>query len=345
MDVLVLGGGLSPEREVSLCSATMICNALIRLGHRAILVDAYFGLESFDGDAEALFAAAKPLPPYKISPVAPDLDEVRRSRAAGYNDELGLNVIELGKSCDLVYMGLHGAAGEDGSIQAVFDNHGIRYTGSGADACALAMDKWQTKAVFKSHGILTPEGCIIEKNSQYNINTLPVPCVVKPTNGGSSIGTSIVFKRSELAKAISEALCYGDSALVEEYISGRELACGVLGDINLPLIEIIPDEDFYNYENKYSGHTTEVTPAKVDAVTTHNIQLAARKVFDALKLEVYSRMDFILTPDGRAYCLEANTLPGMTPASLLPQEAAAAGIAYDEVCQSILDLSLKKYGK
>lgn len=344
MNILVLGGGLSMEREVSLCSSTMVCNALIDSGHRAIMIDAYFGLPDFDGDFEALFAGAKKLPPYCVSPITPDLDLIKAQRQGGDTDALGLNVLKIGKWADMVYMGLHGAAGENGDIQSKFDSLGIRYTGSGASGCRLAMDKWQTKSILNDNGILSPKGCILTRGTDYVLDALPLPCVVKPCSGGSSIGTTIVHKREQLQTAIADALSFDQTALVEQYIKGREIAAGILGNIALPLIEILPKTDFYNYKNKYlAGLTKEITPAPVDERTTQSIQQAAKKVFELLGLEVYGRLDFILGEDGRVYCLEANTLPGMTPTSLLPQEAQAAGLSYPKLCCSILNLSMEKY--
>lgn len=344
MNILVLGGGLSPEREVSLCSSTMVCNALIDNGHKAVLCDIFFGIPEFDGDYDKLFSGAHKLTPYTVGSNEPDLNLIKAQRTVGYNELIGLNVPQVAAKADIVYMGLHGSSGEDGKIQALFDSLGIRYTGSGAEGCKKAMDKWVTKAIFDECGILTPRGCIVERGEDVDIDALPIPCVVKPCSGGSSIGTTIVLDRSEIYHALELAFLQEDRALVEAYIKGREISAGVLGNEALPLIEIIPKVGFYDYKNKYmAGLTDEVTPAPVDRKVTEMIQQAALKGAKALGLEVYSRMDFILTSDGKAYCLEANTLPGMTATSLLPQEAQANGIDYKTLCQRILTISMEKY--
>ena len=342
MKIVVLAGGLSPEREVSFSSGTMATNALLSLGHRAILVDLFFGLPDWDGTTD-LFAEAKPLLPYRVSETEPDLDALRLSRKAGFNDYIGLNVPELCAQADVVYMALHGDCGENGRLQAFFDARGIRYTGSGAEGCRNAMDKWISKQMFEAAGILTPRGRLLSAGEPFDPDTLPVPCVVKPCNGGSSIGVSVVTDRRELYDALRLAFSMENTILVEEYIKGRELSCGILGNTPLPPIEIIPLHGFYDYKNKYqAGAAREVTPAEIDEETTARIQRIALDVFRVLGLSVYGRIDFLLTERGEAYCLEANTLPGMTPTSLLPQEAAVVGYSYERLCDTIIALSLKK---
>lgn len=342
MKIVVLAGGLSPERDVSFSSGTMAANALLSLGHQAILVDLFFGLPEWDGHTD-LFADAKPLPPFRVSEAEPDLDMLRRSRKVGYNDYIGLNVPELCAQADVVYMALHGDCGENGELQAFFDARGIRYTGSGAEGCRNAMDKWISKQMFEAAGILTPRGKLLKAGDPFDPDTLPVPCVVKPCNGGSSIGVSVVFERSELYHALKLAFSMENTILVEEYIKGRELSCGILGNTALPPIEIIPLHGFYDYKNKYqAGASKEVTPAEIDADATARIQKIASDVFRLLGLSVYGRVDFLLTEQGEAYCLEANTLPGMTPTSLLPQEAAVVGYSYEQLCDTIITLSLRK---
>lgn len=342
MKIVVLAGGLSPERDVSFSSGTMAANALLSLGHQAILVDPFFGLPEWDGKTD-LFAQAKPLSPFRVSESEPDLDALRRSRKAGMNDYIGLNVPELCKQADIVYMALHGDCGENGTLQAFFDARGIRYTGSGVNGCRNAMDKWISKQLFERAGILTPRGRLLKAGDPFDPDSLPVPCVVKPCNGGSSIGVSIVHDRCELFDALKLAFSMESTILVEEYIKGRELSCGILGCTALPPIEIIPLHGFYDYKNKYqAGAAREVTPAEIDPEATERIQKIALDVFRLLGLSVYGRIDFLLTEQGEAYCLEANTLPGMTPTSLLPQEAAVVGYSYEQLCDTIIALSLEK---
>lgn len=342
MNIVVLAGGLSPERNVSLSSGTSALNALISSGHRAILVDLFFGRPDWDPATDP-FAEAKALPPYRVPKAAPDLNAIAKTRVGGYNAFVGDKVLELCKLADVVYMALHGDCGENGAIQALFDEHGIRYTGTGAKGCAQAMDKWLTKQIFRKHGIPTPDGVLLHRDAPIPHETLPMPCVVKPCCGGSSIGVSIVKDPADLDRALALAFSVEPTVLVENYIQGRELSCGILGDQKLPLIEIIPYEGFYDYQNKYQANgAREITPAEVPAPLTEKIQSIAYRGFLALELSVYARLDFLLTASGEVYCLEANTLPGMTPTSLLPQEAQAAGIPYAELCDRIIRLSLEK---
>ena len=342
MKIVVLAGGLSPERDVSFSSGTMAANALLSLGHQAILIDLFFGLPDWDGKTD-LFQSAKPLPPFRVSESEPDLDALRLSRPEGYNEYIGLNVPELCEQADIVYMALHGDCGENGRLQAFFDERGIRYTGSGAAGCRNAMDKWISKQMFDAAGVTTPRGTLLRSGDPFDPDTLPIPCVVKPCNGGSSIGVSVVTDRRDLYDALKLAFSMEHTILVEEYIKGRELSCGILGGIALPPIEIIPLHGFYDYKNKYqAGASREVTPAEIGQEATEKIQRIAKQVFTLLGLSVYGRIDFLLTENGDAYCLEANTLPGMTPTSLLPQEAAVKGYSYERLCDTIISLSLQK---
>jgi D-alanine-D-alanine ligase len=344
MKIVVLAGGLSPERIVSLSSGTMACNAFLKAGHQAILLDLFFGMPELSMDIEQLFAEAMLLPPAPISETEPDLAAIAASRPQGWSDRIGLNVIEICQKADIVYMALHGADGENGSVQKVFDEHGIRYTGSSPEGCRLSMDKNAAKKIFAREGILTPRGKFLRRGEIFSLDELPLPAVAKPNSGGSSIGISIARTREELKKAIEFAFQQEDCILVEEFVKGRELSCGVLDGKALPVIEIIPKEGFYDYKNKYqAGAALEVTPAPLTPSATEKVQRLAEQVFKALKLSVYARMDFLLTDDEQAYCLEANTLPGMTPTSLLPQEAAAIGIDYITLCEKIITLSLEKY--
>lgn len=344
MKIVVLAGGLSPERNVSLSSGTMACNTFVQAGHQAILLDLFFGLPELSCPVEELFKQARILPPPAISEAEPDLVAIAKSRKVGFSDRIGLNVLEICRAADIVYMALHGADGENGSIQQVFDQAGIMYTGSGPEGCRLAMEKNLAKEVFDAEGVLSPDWKLLRRGEEYSLDTLPLPAVAKPNSGGSSIGISIARTREELQQAIELAFAQEDTILIEEYIQGRELSCGVLDGKALPVIEIIPREGFYDYKNKYQpGATLEITPARISPEDTNTVQRAAEKVFDILHLQVYSRIDFLLTEDGKAYCLEANTLPGMTPTSLLPQEAAAAGMDYLTLCETVIALSLKKY--
>ena len=274
---------------------------------------------------------------------APDLAEVKASRKWKSGSAFGKGVLELCGMADIVFLALHGQCGEDGRVQATFDLLGIPYTGAGYLSTAIAMDKDMTKRMV-AHRVLTPAWKTVEYTAE-DIDGLvaetDLPVVVKPVANGSSIGVSIAFTEEELRRALEEGVKTGGRTVLEQYVKGREFSVGILDDQVLPPIEIIPKSDFYNYENKYQpGATLEVCPADITPEQEEKMQKAAMEVFRILGLSVYSRADFILTEDDEAYFLEINTLPGMTPTSLLPQEAAAAGIDYPTLCERVLEISL-----
>ena len=343
MNIIVLCGGISPERDVSLTSGSLVASALRKSGHRAVLMDVFFGYtEPFDDPSEIFDR------PYNdsitaVGENAPDIEAVKKSRKQNNDSRIGDNVIEVCRAADIVFMALHGEDGENGKIQAMFDLMGIKYTGCGYLGSAMAMNKGVSKKIFNENGILTPPGIVVNRfDGKYNDPGFP--CVVKPCSGGSSVGTSIVYDREQYASALALAFKYEDDAVCERYIKGRECDVGVIDGKALPVIEICPKSGFYDYKNKYqSGMTDEYCPADLPDSITEKLQRAAENVFRALMLDVYARMDFIVDGSGNVYCLEANTLPGMTPISLLPQEAAAVGISYEELCEIIVEKSLEKY--
>ena len=341
MKVVVLAGGISTERDVSLISGKMIYQAMKRLGHQAVLLDVYLGMEREDIDHlfESEEDFAKDIE--DIREINPDISRIKAMRKDGGKSYFGPNVIRICQMADVVFMGLHGEDGENGKVQAAFDLLGIRYTGTDFVSSALSMDKALAKELFFYHGIPTPEGFTVKKGEKA---PLPgkFPCVVKVCSGGSSIGVSIVKDESEYETALCDAFLYGEEAIVEQYIKGREFTCCVLDGKALPLVEIAPKEGFYDYKNKYQvGSTVEICPAPLDEEHTGRIQEISRRVFQVLRLKKYARMDFMMDEEGNAYCLEANTLPGMTPTSLIPQEAAAVGMDYDHLCQKILDMAFE----
>lgn len=341
MKIVVLAGGLSTERDVSLTTGTMVCNALREKGHQAILVDLFFGVETLPENINDAFITEGMLPPRPVKNEAPDIPAIRASRAdSGYGD-IGKNVLELCKAADIVFMALHGEIGENGKLQAVFDIMNIKYTGSGYMGSAMAMDKGVSKQIFLYNNIPTPQGRIFKKG---DVIEFPVPCIVKPCGGGSSIGVKKVFNEADFQAALDEAFRYEDEILIEQFVTGREFTCGVLGGVALPPAEIIPKGDFYDYQHKYQdGFITEVCPAQISPELTKKMQDLAVKVYQCLKLDIYSRMDFLMDEKENFYCLEANTLPGMTPTSHMPQEAKAAGISYGDLCEKIIELSLKRF--
>lgn len=346
MKIVVLAGGLSPERNVSLSSGAMVSEALREQGHQVALVDLFFGTEGVEGPAEALYDAPVPQAFKRIGRQAPDLAQVRAARRDRSPSSIGPGVLELCAGADVVYLALHGACGEDGRIQAALDLLGVPYTGSGCLASAIAMDKDLTKRVVAPLGVKTPAWMLVESDGM-DIDAVcaqaKLPCVVKPDDSGSSIGVSIANDEAELRAALKAAANEGSRILIEQYICGREVQIGILGDKALPSIEIIPAEGFYDYRNKYQpGAAREITPAEIPAETEQRLADAALTVFHALNLSAYSRADFILDAEGELWFLEINTLPGMTPTSLVPQEAAAVGISYSELCEQIIAAALHK---
>ena len=343
MKILVLAGGLSPERNVSLSSGAMVCQALRDRGHRVALVDLFFGVEAGE-KAEDLYSAPIPETFKRVSRQAPDLVQVRSSRPGNSPSAIGPGVLELCSGADVVYLALHGACGEDGRIQAALDLLGVPYTGSGCLGSAIAMDKDLTKRLV-SGLVNTPAWrtvTVTPDNLDALVEETPLPAVVKPIASGSSIGVSIAHDRAELRKGLEESIRLGGRTVLEQYVQGREIQVAVLGDRALPSIEIIPKTGFYDYENKYQpGAAEEVCPAPIPPEWEQRVGEAALAVFRAIGLSVYARADFIVTPDGTPWFLEINTLPGMTPTSLVPQEAAAVGIDYPSLCEEIVRRSLE----
>ena len=343
MKIVVLAGGLSPERNVSLSSGAMVCEALRARGHQAALVDLFFGLEG-RSPAEDPYEAPVPQELKKVSPQAPDLDQVRRSRKDQSPSSIGPGVLELCAGADVVFLALHGACGEDGRVQAALDLLGVPYTGSGCLGSAIAMDKDMTKRLVAGL-VTTPRWetvTVTEENLEELAEKTPLPAVVKPIANGSSIGVTIAHDRETLRRGLEESIRLGGRTVLEQYIKGREIQVAVLDGKALPSIEIIPQAEFYDYENKYQpGAAKEVCPAEIPPEWEKKVGEAAQTVFQAIGLSVYARADFIVPEDGTPDFLEINTLPGMTPTSLVPQEAAAVGISYGELCETIVKASLK----
>ena len=323
MRIVVLAGGTSTERDVSISSGILVADALRKKGHEVVLLDIYTGYEKDILDVDELFKINYSFTDkINVGETISDIDEVKENRRDA----------------------LHGGAGENGQVQAAFDLLGIKYTGSGYFGSALAMNKGLTKSVLIQKKVLTPYGEIF-KTAEDAQAWNRFPCVVKPCSGGSSVGINIVTNADDYANSVKEAFGYGeDEIVVEEYIKGREFSVGLLGGKALPPIEIIPKEGFYDYKTKYqAGAAEDVCPADITPEEDEKLRKAAEETFRALHLENYARVDFILDAEGNPYCLEANTLPGMTPTSLLPQEARAEGIEYPELCEKIIEISMERY--
>lgn len=343
MKIVVLAGGTSTERDVSIVSGTGICTALRQKEHQAILVDIFCGVEDVDWE--------NPFPKeYDVTGASEyiksfngRIEEMKKKR----KNFFGPNVLELCQQADIVFLGLHGANGEDGKVQAAFDLMGIKYTGTGYLSSAMAMDKGITKQMFRMNHVPTPNGTTMEKagrNNDLSALGMEFPVVVKTCCGGSSIGVYIVDNQADYEKALDEAFAYENEVVIEEYIHGVEYTVAVVDGVAYPVVEIVPMEGFYDYENKYKpGAVRETCPAPLSAELTKKMQDYAVMGYHALGLESYARLDFMMTEDGKMYCLEANTLPGMTPTSLIPQEAAVLGIDYPSLCEELIRVSMKKY--
>lgn len=344
MKIVVLAGGTSTERSVSITSGTMVCKALREKNHQAVLVDVFCGID-VKGNLEDVFAEEA----YDIDKAA----EYMHSFDAGLNEMIesrrrffGPNVLELCEAADVVFLALHGANGEDGKVQATFDLLGIPYTGTGYLSSALAMDKSITKQFFRAHHVPTPNGVTLKKGQESEPLSgfgLELPVVVKPCCGGSSVGVYIAHTNEEYWQAMKDAFSYEPEVVVEEYIEGREFSVGVVDGKAYPIIEIAPIEGFYDYKNKYqAGSTVETCPAVLDEALTKEMQHYAELAYEVLHITSYARMDFMMNEKNEMFCLEANTLPGMTPTSLLPQEAAVIGYNFNQLCEWLIEVSLRK---
>src|SRR5215208_822731 len=327
-------GGTSSERDVSLASGLRIAEALRSRGHEVRAIDTAKGALTQADEQHMLSERV-----VKQQPPTPE--ELARMHAESLADTAAR--LPARGECDVAFLALHGGRGEDGTIQALLDLAGVPYTGSGHLPSALAMDKDLSKHLFRAYAVGTanwmmatdqaasPSTASVER-------TLGWPVIVKPSKQGSTVGLSIVKQAADLAAAIAEAFEHDDEVMIEQFIAGRELTVGILGGEALPVGEIIPKHEIYDYECKYTaGMAEEIFPAPLTPEQTAAVQ--ARRAFAALKLGGCARIDFRMTSAGEFYCLEANTLPGMTATSLIPQAAAAAGVPFPELCERIAQLA------
>jgi D-alanine-D-alanine ligase len=325
--IAVLLGGTSEERNVSLATGRAVVQALRSLGHVVIPVDPAVGAIQLEDEGRYLGGAVGAEPP--------TLEELQAMGAASPGDALA-GLPEL-TECDVVFLALHGGEGENGRIQEMLDAAGIRYTGSGVVGSAEAFDKRLSKELMVEAGIPTPAWTPCGAPATDVLATLGLPLVVKPSNGGSTVGLTIVRAADELPDAIRLAEKYDHDALCEEFVEGREVTVTVLGGEALPVVEIIPGNEIYDYESKYTpGMSTYICPADLSPSVAAELSRLAVACFEALHQESYSRIDFRLKDDGTAWCLEANSLPGMTSTSLVPKAAAAAGIEFPDLCERIV---------
>jgi D-alanine-D-alanine ligase len=328
MRVTVLMGGTSSERDVSLASGLRVAGALRAAGHDVRVVDTARGTLSA-GDEQAMLEGGR-----VVKTVPPDVQALVR-----LNRALPATLDHLAET-DVIFLALHGGTGEDGTIQALLDLTGIPYTGSGHLASALAMDKDLSKHLFRSAGVPTADWLMAPATVNDVTARLGFPVIVKPSKQGSTVGLSLVKDPAELQGAIEEAFRHDDEVMIEAFVPGRELTVGILGGEALPVGEIIPVKELYDYECKYTpGMAQEIFPAALTPEQTAAVQQLAKRAFGALKLGGCARIDFRMTPSGDFFCLEANTLPGMTETSLIPQAAAAAGVSFPALCDRIVRLA------
>ena len=333
MNIVVLAGGLSMERDVSLASGSLIANALCKAGHKAVLVDLYYGIEKENMNFNRDFGEYK----HQISEIAPDLKQIVKENG-GRENPIGENVVDFCKMADVTFLALHGGVGENGKLQALLEMNGVRFTGSSSVGCMLSMDKIISKELIANGGIPTAKW-LTNKDDKKDFTSL-IPCFVKPADNGSSVGVTKVVSEKELEEALFEAEKFSQNVLIEEQVVGREFSVGVLDGKALPPIEIITNGEFYDYKVKYqAGLAHEICPAQLSDELTQRLQEYAERAHRILRLGSYSRIDFILDKSDEFFFLEANALPGMTPTSLLPQEAAANGMNYTELCLKLIELA------
>ena len=330
MKIAVLFGGTSQERDVSIASAAQIIPALRDLGHDVIAIDTVTGRLTGEAEKKMLTSGVGPEPPSTAA-----LANMRESALA-----LSSNASDI-RDVDVVFLALHGGAGEDGRVQAVLDLAGMAYTGSNHIASAVAMDKDLSKRLFRAAGVPTADWLMAPVLAHDVADRLGWPVVVKPNKQGSTVGLSIVREASALAEAVHLAERYDDEVMVEKFVPGRELTVGILEGEALPVGEIITRSGIFDYQAKYqTGGAQEIFPADLSDSQSTELQRLAVRAHEALKLGVYSRIDFRMDPRGNFWCLEANSLPGMTAASLLPQAARVAGIEFPRLVERICRAAL-----
>ena len=333
MKIAVLFGGTSEERDVSIASGAQVVGALREAGHEVVAVDTARGVLTGEKERELLEAGVSKLPPGREQ-----LDMLNTG------DPTALTRAPEVEGVDVLFLALHGGAGEDGTLQALLDVVGIPYTGSGRLASAMAMDKDVTKRLARFAGIPTADWLMAPAEEADVKVTLGYPVVVKPSKQGSTVGLSVVKKPEDLAAAVDLAFEHDDEVMLERFVPGRELTVPVLGEETLPVGEIISKNEIFDYEAKYQpGMAEEIFPADIPDTLAREAQRLALATHRALKLEGFSRVDFRLDDEGALWMLEVNTLPGMTAASLVPKSAAAAGMAFPDLCERICRIAIEEH--
>src|SRR6476619_2501303 len=326
MRVTVLTGGTSAERDVALASAVQVIAALRARGHEVAVVDTARGFIP-ESDEPALLSSGVGTEPPSIA----RLHQLEQGLLLS-----GLNALPVVRDADVLFRALHGGRVEDGTIQTLLEMVGVPYTGSGRLGSAMAMDKDISKRLFRAAGVATADWAMTPIPAAEAERRLGLPLVVKPSKQGSTVGLSVVKQMEDFAEAVALAARYDDEVMVERFIRGRELTVGILDGEALAVGEIIPRHEIFDYECKYTpGMSQEIFPADLPAATAAECGRLSLLAHEALKLGGYSRVDFRLTPSGELFCLEVNTLPGMTATSLLPQAARASGMDFPELCEQI----------
>jgi D-alanine-D-alanine ligase len=329
MRIAVLLGGTSDEREVSLSSGAQVAHALRQAGHEVVAVDTVRGVLGAEEEGRLLTDGVRADPPGHG-----DLDMLDEGHTVALTRDPAVEDVEV------FFLALHGGSGEDGTIQSLLDVAGVAYTGSDRLGCSLAMDKEVTKRLLRDAGVPTPDWLTGDRSADEVQDALGLPVIVKAAGGGSSLRLVLAHDRGELEGAIEESRGWDDMVLFERYVEGRELTVGVLGDGALPVGEIVPAHEFFDYACKYQpGLAREIFPAEIPEELATRLQELALRVHRALRMRDFSRVDFIVDGEGTPWCLEANALPGMTANSLLPKAARAAGISFAELCHRIATLA------
>jgi D-alanine-D-alanine ligase len=329
LKIIVLTGGTSPEREISLRSGKAITDGLRAKGHEVFAIDPAFGTNQPKSEQQL----------FTFDPLE------KRISNDSYIKCINSNLFD---DCDIIFIALHGKWGEDGTVQSLLDLKGLKYTGSGVLSSAIAIDKSLTKILFQHYHINTPKWLTVNGNG-YEITSLQervikligLPCIVKPNDQGSTVGFSLVKRIDELESAIKLALKFSPRTLIEEYIQGRELTASILGKEVLPIVEVKPKHELYDYECKYTkGMTEYFCPASLDENLVKQIEHQSLLAFEACECKAFARVDFMLNDKNELFCLEINTIPGMTDLSLVPMAAKSVGIDFPELVQKIVELSL-----
>jgi len=328
LNVALIVGGASAEREVSKHSSQGIYNALLEIGYSVTLIDPAYGLKQPER-AEDFFSEKD------LFPIS----------SRNYLEAVNSSLFD---SVDVAFLGLHGKWGEDGIIQSLLELRNINYTGSDVLASSLTMDKMMSKIVMRDHHISVPDGFVIEKKYSYEAvlqkikNECTFPLIIKPNDQGSTFGLTVCEKEDDVQGALTLSFQYSDKTLIEEFIPGRELTVGILDNEVFPVLEIRPKHTLYDYECKYTtGMSEYIVPADLPEQLAMQIKEQARCAFISLGCRGYARVDFRLNDDEKFYCLEVNSLPGMTATSLLPKAAKAVGISFTQLVEKIVNLALK----